>query len=97
MLKAIAAGAAGHRYQCSRPTRERVAAQLKLNELLASNREASNRMTGNESLDEQALTEVATFYVRLAGRAKVAGPQKEAHSIDEQGMPAAGDPKKNPD
>jgi len=73
---------------------------LKLNELLAAHRSASNRMIGIEQLDEQDLREVAAFYARLAERAKVSGPIKEVHSIDEDGMPivqpAAGLPEDRP-
>ncbi len=68
--------------------KDSVAMHLKLNELLAANRTASNRMIGIEELDEQDLREVAAFYVRLSARAKAAGSRKEAHSIDEEGMPA---------
>jgi low affinity Fe/Cu permease len=67
--------------------KDSVAIHLKLNELLASNREASNRMIGIEDLDEQDLREVASFYLRLSERAKTNGPVKETHSIDEEGMP----------
>lgn len=69
--------------------KDSVALHLKLNELLAAHRTASNRMIGIESLDEQDLQEVAAFYTRLAERAKTSGPVKEAHSIDEDGMPAS--------
>lgn len=68
--------------------KDSVAVHLKLNELLAADHHASNRMIGIEELDEQDLREVAAFYVRLASRAKAAGAVKEAHSIDEEGMPA---------
>lgn len=68
--------------------KDSVAIHLKLNELLAANKQASNRMIGIEDLDEQDLREVALYYVKLAERAKTAGPNKEAHSIDEEGMPA---------
>ena len=68
--------------------KDSAAIHLKLNELLAANRHASNRMIGIEQLDEQKLHEVATFYTQLAQRASAAGPNKEAHSIDEEGMPA---------
>ena len=68
--------------------KDSVAVHLKLNELLAANRQASNRMIGIESLDEQDLRDVASFYTRLAERAKAAGAHKETHSIDEDGMPA---------
>ena len=67
--------------------KDSVALHLKLNELLASSKQASNRMIGIEELDEQDLREVASFYVGLAERAKSAGAQKEAHSIDDEGMP----------
>jgi low affinity Fe/Cu permease len=67
--------------------KDSVALHLKLNELLAANRSASNRMIGIEDLDEQDLREIAEFYSRLATRAKAAGGAKEQHSIDEQGMP----------
>ena len=69
--------------------KDSVAMHLKLNELLASSRNASNRMIGIEDLDEQDLRDVAQFYARLAERAKSAGPNKEAHSIDDEGMPTA--------
>ena len=74
--------------------KDSVAVHLKLNELLAANLEASNRMIGIEDLDEQDLRDVATFYIRLAQHAKNAGPNKEAHSIDEEGesLPAEGSP-----
>jgi low affinity Fe/Cu permease len=70
--------------------KDSVAVHLKLNELLASSRNASNRMIGIEDLDEQDLRDVAQFYSRLAERAKAAGANKEAHSIDEEGMPTMG-------
>lgn len=67
--------------------KDSVAVHLKLNELLASNRNASNRMIGIEALDEQDLREVADFYARLSERAKASGTKKELHSIDDEGMP----------
>ena len=70
--------------------KDSVAVHLKLNELLASNRNASNRMIGIEELDEQDLRDVATFYAKLAERAKASGAKKEMHSIDDEGMPATG-------
>ena len=72
--------------------KDSVAVHLKLNELLAANREASNRMIGIEDLDEQDLREVANFYLRLSERAKTAGPVKELHSIDEEGLPVEAEP-----
>lgn len=68
--------------------KDSIALHLKLNELLAATRQASNRMIGIEDLDEQDLREVAEFYVRLAARAKDGGKGKETHSIDEEGLPS---------
>lgn len=64
--------------------KDSVAIHLKLNELLAANKEASNRMIGIEDLDEQDLRDVAAFYVRLAQRSTVLGVEKQVHSIDEE-------------
>jgi low affinity Fe/Cu permease len=74
--------------------KDSVAVHLKLNELLASNRNASNRMIGIEDLDEQDLKDVAAFYVKLAARAKESGRHRETHSIDEDeaGAPTAARP-----
>ena len=72
--------------------KDSVALHLKLNELLAANKTASNRMIGIEQLDEQDLRDVASFYARLADRAKTRGPVKEAHSIDEEGLPSQAQP-----
>ena len=70
--------------------KDSIALHLKLNELLAASKQASNRMIGIEDLDEQDLREVAEFYVRLAARARDGGKGKETHSIDEEGMPTDG-------
>jgi len=67
--------------------KDSVALHLKLDELLAASKQASNRMIGIEDLDEQDLRQVADFYVRLAQRAKDGGTSMETHSIDEEGMP----------
>ena len=72
--------------------KDSVAIHLKLNELLAANRHASNRMIGIEALEEQDLREVADFYARLSERAKSSGTRKELHSIDEEGMPTSDAP-----
>ncbi|KAI5930736.1 Polyunsaturated fatty acid lipoxygenase ALOX15B [Manis javanica] len=50
--------------------KDSVALHLKLNELLAANKIASNRMIGIEGLDEEQLQQVAAFYVNLAARAR---------------------------
>ncbi|MFD2755959.1 low affinity iron permease family protein [Comamonas terrae] len=63
--------------------KDSVALHLKLNELLAASKVASNRMIGIEDLDEEQLREVAAFYDSLAARARKAGKDKECHSIDD--------------
>ncbi|HET6600053.1 MAG TPA: low affinity iron permease family protein [Burkholderiaceae bacterium] len=68
--------------------KDSVALHLKLDELLASSKQASNRMIGIEDLDEQDLRDVAAFYVRLTQKATTAGSRKECHSIDDEGTPA---------
>ena len=67
--------------------KDSIALHLKLNELLAASKQASNRMIGIEDMDEQDLRDVAEFYARLASRARNGGRGKETHSIDEEGMP----------
>lgn len=53
--------------------KDSIALHLKLNELLAASKQASNRMISIEDLDEQDLRDVVEFYVRLAARAKHGG------------------------
>jgi low affinity Fe/Cu permease len=69
--------------------KDSVALHLKLDELLASNRRASNRLVGIEDMDDQDLRDIAQFYARLAEQAKASGPIKAAHSIDDAGLPTA--------
>lgn len=64
--------------------KDSIAVHLKLDELLAANRDASDRMIGIEQLDEQDLRELGNFYMRLAERSKKTGLDKEAHSIDSE-------------
>jgi low affinity Fe/Cu permease len=63
--------------------KDSIAVHLKLNELLASSKAASNRMIGIEDLDEQDLREVAEFYVKLAEMSKMGVLKKQANSIDD--------------
>ncbi|MEO8673298.1 MAG: low affinity iron permease family protein [Tahibacter sp.] len=60
-----------------------VAVHLKLNELLASHRDASNRLVSIEDLDENELRTLRAFYGRLAKLAADNGGLKESHSLDE--------------
>lgn len=64
--------------------KDSIAIHLKLNELLASHREASNRVVGIEDLDEKELIALRTFYCQLAEQAAAAQRGvKEARSLDE--------------
>ena len=58
------------------------AIQLKLNELIAANRNTSNRMVDIESLTENELDELHKFYIKLAELAKYEGDIHKSHSID---------------
>ena len=58
------------------------AIQLKLNELIAANSEASNRMVDIEDLSEEELDLLHKFYMELSEKAKAERDIHESHSID---------------
>ena len=68
--------------------KDSVALHLKINELLAANQQASNRMIGIEGLAEEDLCDMAKFYARLAERVRTQQEVGAVHSIDES-RPAA--------
>ncbi len=59
------------------------ALHLKLNELIASHLEASNRLISVEDLGEAELQTLHKFYQRLGKLAAQQGGLKETHSLDE--------------
>ncbi|KJK17268.1 hypothetical protein UB46_35700 [Burkholderiaceae bacterium 16] len=63
--------------------KDAVAVHLKLNELLASHKEASNMLVSIEELDEDELRQLVTFYRQLAELADKEGGIKRSHSLDE--------------
>ncbi|GJG95172.1 low affinity iron permease family protein [Cupriavidus pauculus] len=63
--------------------KDSIAVHLKLNELLASHREASNHLVAIEDLDEEELRALVAFYRQLAKLADEEGDVKCSHSIDE--------------
>ena len=63
--------------------KDALAVHLKLNELLASHREASNHLVAIEELDEEELRQLVKFYRHLADLADEEGDVKCSHSIDE--------------
>lgn len=58
------------------------AIQIKLNELLAANQQASNRIVDIEDLNEAELDDLRIFYTRLSELAKKESDIHISHSID---------------
>ncbi len=63
--------------------KDTVAIQLKLNELIAANRDASNRLISIEELTDEELDVLKKFYTHLAKLAKKERDIFKTHSIDE--------------
>jgi low affinity Fe/Cu permease len=63
--------------------KDTMAIQLKLNELIACNEKASNRLIEIEDLTEEELEVLKKFYVKLSGLAKNDKDLFSSHSIDE--------------
>lgn len=58
------------------------AIQIKLNELIAANKRASNRIVDIEDLTEKELDQLHLFYAKLAAEAKDDADIHRSHSID---------------
>jgi low affinity Fe/Cu permease len=63
--------------------KDSLAIQLKLNELLAANELASNRMVNVEELTEEELAAIHKYYAKLNELSKKEGNIHKSHSIDE--------------
>ena len=63
--------------------KDTMALQLKLNELIASSGDASNRLIDSEDLTEAELEQIKHFYIKLSKLAKKDENLKSSHSIDE--------------
>ena len=63
--------------------RESMAVQLKLNELIACHKRASNRLVDVEALSADELDILRKFYVKLADLAEDSNELHSTHSIDE--------------
>lgn len=63
--------------------KEAIAVQLKLNELIAANRAASNRLVSVENLTEEELKVLQDHYRVMAAVTKQTGDLKRSHSIEE--------------
>lgn len=65
--------------------KESLAVQLKLNELVAANEFASNRLIDAEGLTEEELKVIRKYYSLLKQRAEKEESLHQSHSIDEAG------------
>ncbi|HEX6334437.1 MAG TPA: low affinity iron permease family protein [Flavisolibacter sp.] len=63
--------------------KDSLAIQLKLNELIACDERASNRLIVVEDLSQEELEILKKFYVRLSDLAKNANDLHSSHSVDE--------------
>lgn len=63
--------------------KDTMAVQLKLNELIACNKQASNRLIDIEDLTEQELFVLKKFYIKLSDLAEKENDLYSSHSIDE--------------
>jgi len=63
--------------------RDSMAIQLKLNELIAANENASNRLVDIEDLTEDELETLKKFYIKLSEIVKHEKNIKATHSLDE--------------
>ncbi len=63
--------------------KDSLAMQIKLNELIAVNRKASNRLLNLEDLSEAELRSLHKFFGTLAEKAKEEDTLSESHSIEE--------------
>src|SRR5687768_17292038 len=63
--------------------KDTMALQLKLNELIACNENASNRLIDIEDLTEEELTIIKKFYMKLSALAEKENDLHSSHSIDE--------------
>ena len=65
--------------------KDSLALQLKLNELIASDEKASNRLIVVENLTQDELEVLKKFYVKLSELAKNENDLHTSHSVDEAG------------
>ncbi len=64
--------------------KESLAVQLKLNELVASSKDASNRLIDVEDLSQDELEVLHKYFIKLARRSKADHDIKETHSIEDE-------------
>lgn len=64
--------------------KESLAVQLKLNELVSSSKDASNRLIDVEDLTQNELEHLHKFYIKLAIKAAKEANLKETHSVEDE-------------
>lgn len=64
--------------------KESLAVQLKLNELVASSSDASNRLIDVEDLTQAELEHLHKFYIKLAKKAEKEANLKQTHSVEDE-------------
>ncbi len=74
--------------------KESLAVQLKLNELVASSSDASNRLIAVEDLTKTELEYLNKFYIKLAKKAETEANLKQTHSVEDEGIEKASARKK---
>ncbi|MEO5501520.1 MAG: low affinity iron permease family protein [Ginsengibacter sp.] len=65
--------------------KESIAVQLKLNELVAAQEYASNRLVDVEDMTEEELRALKKYYGKLKEKAKTEESLQKAHSVEETG------------
>lgn len=65
--------------------KDSLALQLKLNEIIAANEKASNRLIVVEDLTQEELETLKNFYIRLSQLAKKENDLHTSHSVEEAG------------
>jgi low affinity Fe/Cu permease len=63
--------------------KDTIAIQLKLNELIACNERASNRLVDIEDLTEEELEKIKKFYIKLSALAEKEDDVSRSHSLSE--------------
>jgi low affinity Fe/Cu permease len=63
--------------------KDTLALQIKLNELIAANKNASNRLIDSEDLTGEELEVLKKFYIKMSEKAKQEQDLKKTHSIED--------------
>src|SRR5215212_3848359 len=63
--------------------KDTLALQIKLNELIATNKNASNRLIDSEDLTGEELEVLKKFYIKMSEKAKAEQDLKQTHSIED--------------